>query len=124
MSKKYELNEYKFFDYFTIVLLVAVILMFLQGCSRPQPQVVVKYKYIERKCPELKTYPTPQPLIITAYNKNDKVCVREWQDACLPKTEFLKLAKYIKQLRSVCDKYKQEIIIYNQKIAKEPEADH
>ena len=117
-------NQIYFLEYVTFALLAAVVLMFLQGCSQPQPQTIIKYKYIERKCPVLKTYPAPQSLTINVYNEDDKICVQEWQDACLPKTEFLKLARHIKQLRATCNKYKQEITIYNQKIAKEPEADH
>ena len=96
------------------VILLAFLLTSITGCAQ-KPQTIIKYKYIEKKCPELTVYQgCDANLTLSAYNKNNQVCVKEW-NSCVDKRAFVNLAKYIKNLKSTCKKYEYEIIEYNKR---------
>ena len=102
---------------FTVVvfsLLAFSILYTFTGCAQ-KPQTIVKYKYIEKKCPPLTVYQGCEVnLSLTAYNKNNQICIKEW-NGCIDKKAFIDLVKYIKNIRSVCKKYEYQIIEYNKR---------
>jgi len=102
--------------FITVVVMVFVMLV-NSGCAQ-KTVVITKYKYIEKKCPKLKTFDScEQNLTLTAYNKNNQICIREW-NGCIDKKSFIDLAKYINKIKTTCKKYESEVKLYNQKIAK------
>ena len=109
--------ETKFTDYMIIVIaaiLLGIAVFMFTGCAQ-KPQTIVKYKYIEKKCPKLTVYQgCDVNLTLTAYNKNGQICIKEW-NGCIDKKAFIDLAKYIKNLKATCKKYKLEIIEYNKR---------
>jgi len=111
-------NDTEFTDFlltvFVLSLLTLFILCFFTGCAQ-KPQTIVKYKYIEKKCPPLTVYQgCDANLTLTAYNKNNQICIKEW-NGCIDKKAFIDLVKYIKNIKSVCKKYEYQIIEYNKR---------
>jgi hypothetical protein len=97
------------------IVLYFILLLLISGCSQPV-KTITKYKYIQPSCPTLKTYKYDKKIVLTAYNKNDKVCIKEW-DSCMPKTQFKKLVQLIKSLRVNLQKCNSEIELYNKTFA-------
>ena len=94
------------------ILLIGIIFM---GCAdKPiiKKELVVKKVYVKSKCPKLRTFDYNKTLSLTAYNKGNKICIKEWK-ACIPKEEMIKLIVHIKMLKEVNKKYKEEIEEYN-----------
>jgi len=108
-------NQEKFRILYTCFLVMFFISFssFFVGCSQ-KTIAITKYKYIEKKCPKLKTFEKPPKLILTAYNKDNKVCIKEW-NGCIKKDSFLKLVHYIKSLQLVIKNYEDEINLYNKR---------
>jgi len=76
-----------------------------------------KYVYIKPKYPKLVTYEYNKSITLTAYNKDNKICIKEW-NSCIPKKEMIKLITYIKTLKTINKKYTKEINMYNQFVDK------
>jgi len=100
-----------------LLLWVATIVFFMffafavTGCSQ-KTKVITKYKYIEKRCPQLKYYDFNKTLSLTAYNSGDKICVKEW-DGCIKKDSFLELFRYIKEMKKIIKNYQAEVKEYN-----------
>ena len=81
----------------TILLLIPI---FFIACAS-KPEVIVKTKYIMVKppLPKYKVEEFNKSLILTFYNKNNKICVKEWGYVCIPKDKMIELISYIKDLK-------------------------
>jgi hypothetical protein len=98
------------------ILILLIMILFLNGCSTKtivQKEIVEKKIYIKSPCPKLKVFGYNKTIELDAYNKGDKICVVQWE-ACIPKEEMMKLITHIKMLKEVNQKYKEEIMKYNQ----------
>ena len=105
---------------FNINFNLTIIFMFVilsSGCSSKQEKIIIKKQYIYSKVPILKIYDNNSSLKLTAYNKDNKVCIKEW-NSCLPKEKMIELINYTNSLKNTIIKYKNEVKIYN-KYAKE-----
>jgi len=103
-------------DFFISISLTAVILwllslIFFTGCAT-RTEIITKYKYVRPKLPQLQVYEYNKSLNLTAYNKNGKICIKEW-NGCIDKKAFINLAKYIKELKGTLKKCNNQIIEYN-----------
>ena len=98
---------------FTLLLIFGM-LIFLSGCSQKQPQII----YVKPHYPTLIKFEKPEPIILHAKNRGDRVCIREWNNSCIPKNSFKNLVSYIKELKKVILMYENEIDVYN-RFAKE-----
>jgi hypothetical protein len=96
---------------FSILLFFS--LFFIFGCTTKEIPVI-KYKYIEKTCPKLKIYDFNKSLELTIKKDKNKICIKEW-GSCIKEEEFYKLVRYIKELKLINEKYKNEIKLYNQK---------
>jgi len=95
---------------FIILLLFS---FFIFGCAEKQPtKILIKNNYIYSKAPILKIYENNNSLKLTAYNKNDKICIEEWK-TCIPKNQMIILIKYTNSLKNTIKLYKNEVNIYN-----------
>ena len=112
-------NKFDILNALVGLLLAAVIILMLNGCAQREPEkvVVTKYKYIEASCPRQKTYKMPPSMTLTITSNRDTVCIDEWK-TCMPTASFMQLSKYIIDLKNTCNKYRNEIKIYNKKYKK------
>jgi len=114
--KKMKIDLMTFFTIGLTLLMITLVLLFSSGCAQ-KTVTITKYKYIEKQCPRLNVYePCDQNLTLTAVNKNNQICIKEW-NGCIDKDEFIKLAHFIQNIKTICKKYETEIKLYNQKIA-------
>jgi len=95
-------------------------LLIFTGCANKtivKKELIVKKVYVKRKCPKLKIFEINKSIILTAYNKNNKICIKEW-NSCIPQKEMINLISYIKYLKEINLRYKEEIQNYNKKFTK------
>ena len=92
-------------------------MMLLNGCSARDPEkvVVTKYKIVQASCPRLDTYKLPKPLKLTVTSYGNNVCIKEWNDSCLPSERFIELLNYTHDLKQTAEFYRYEIDQYNKK---------
>lgn len=103
-------------------LLLLIPFLFM-ACST-KPEVVVKTKYVMVKppLPEYKVEDFNKSLKLTFYNKGNKVCVKEWDNVCIPKERMIELVSYIKDLKTSLNKCNLKIknyIKFREKFMKE-----
>lgn len=92
-----------------IALMMAMVVGFIfSGCAARTETV-----YVEPKCPQLQVYKIPPKIKLHAYNHEDQVCVKEWNDSCMPRKSFLELLEYTKELRNTAVKYKNQTELFN-----------
>ena len=94
------------FKYIIFFLFLAI---FLESCST----ILEKPVYIKSKYPVLKEYPVNKTLILKVYNKNNEICVKDWNNVCIPKEKFLELVNFIELYKKQLKKANQEIELYN-----------
>ena len=93
-------------DILALLLLIAIPFLF-SACSTKE-YVIEKLQY-----PKLRVYDYNKSLKLTAYNKGNKVCIKEW-GTCIPKSEMIKLITYTHSQKKIIDLYKKEILQYNE----------
>lgn len=92
-----------------ILFLILTISILFTGCFTT---TVIKPVYKHNKTPILEIYELPQYKFGKLYNKDNKVCVKKW-DTCIDKKEFITLIDYMKNVKSINNKYHKQITIYN-----------
>ena len=116
------MKKFDFLSIFTVILIVSLLILylFLSGCAEKpiiHKELVVKKVYIKTKCPKLKIYDFNKTLVLNAYNKGNKICIKEW-NACIPKKQMINLIIYTKELKGIISNYKKEIEEYNKQFTK------
>ena len=110
-------DKLSFLALIIILIGMAIMMIVTTGCSTRTE--VVKYKFIKSSYPRLAVYQgCDRNLTLNAYKKNNHICVKEWNDSCIPEDSFIKLYKYAKKIKTTCQNYEFEVKLYNKKFTK------
>ena len=94
---------------FKYIIFFLFLTTFLTSCTH----TLIKPVYIKSKYPVLKEYPVNKTLTLKVYNKNNEICVKDWNNVCIPKEKFLELVNFIELYKKQLKKANQEIELYN-----------
>jgi len=93
-----------------ILFFLIVIGLLMNGCT--EKVYIPKYVYVKEEIPYLKTYDYNNSLKLTLKPKGEYVYIKEW-NTTMSKKDFLKLYKYVSDLKSNLNKCNNEINTFN-----------